>query len=71
MEKEPKAFRKLRQRLSAAAAPKMGEVGMAEQAEGEEREGVSMTIINDGELNFMPLGLNVGECISTQHALRV
>ena len=44
---------------------------MAEKAEGEETEGVSMTIINDGELNFMPLELNVGECISAQHALRV
>ena len=71
MEKEPKAFRKLRQRLSAAAASKMGEEGMAEPAVGEETEGVSMAIINDGELNFMPLELNVGECISTQHALRV
>ena len=71
MENEPKAFRKLYQRLSIAAAPKMGEEGMAEQAVGEETDGVSMTIINDGELNFMLLELNVGECLSAQHALRV
>ena len=71
MEKEPKAFRKLRQKLSAAAYSKMGEEGMAEPPVGEETEGVSMTIINDREMNFMPLELNVGERISTKHALRV
>ena len=71
MEKEPKAFRKLCQRLSAPAASKMGEEGMAEPAVREETEGVSMTIINDGELNFISLELNVGERISTKHALWV
>lgn len=62
MEKEPKAFRKLRQRLAPAAVPTVGEEGGGDEAEGEEKEEeVRVIIAKGGELDFMPLELNVGE----------
>ena len=55
MEREPKAFRMLRQRLEAAADTR------AIEKDEEEEEGMA---ISDGELNFMPLELNACEYLN-------